>query len=123
LKPRLIAVSMKQTQQESEENRRYIQEMLTWLFKDYPKEKDVHITGLIVGLMRIAPCRKEDFAYLNGNVAMMFPEKDFFSKEEQQELIDTFPGARIEYVQNGHFGTILEWERYVDVIEGLLGKT
>jgi hypothetical protein len=59
---------------------------------------------MMVGLMEIKPCRKEDFAYLHGNVAMMFPEKDFFSKEEQQELIDTFPGARIEYVKNGHLG-------------------
>jgi pimeloyl-ACP methyl ester carboxylesterase len=120
LKPRLIAASMKQTQQESEENQQYIQELLEYLFKDYPKEKDIHITGMIVGLMETEPCRKEDFAGLNGNVAMMFPEKDFFSEEEQQELIDTFPGARIEYVKNGHFGTILEWERYVDVIHGLL---
>jgi pimeloyl-ACP methyl ester carboxylesterase len=120
LKPKLIAVSMKQTEQESEENRQYIQEMLAYLFKDYPKEKDIHITGLMVGLMKTEPCHKEEFAYLNGNVAMMFPEKDFFSKEEQQELINTFPGARIEYVKNGHFGTILEWERYVDVIKGLL---
>jgi pimeloyl-ACP methyl ester carboxylesterase len=122
LKPKLIAASMKQTEQESEENRRYIQEMLESMFKDYPKEKDVHITGMMVGLMETKPCRKEDFAYLNGNVAMMFPEKDFFSKEEQQELIDTFPRARIEYVQNGHFGTVLEWERYVEVIERLVQK-
>jgi hypothetical protein len=50
---------------------------------------------------------------------MMFPEKDFFDKEEQQELIDTFPDARIEYVKNGHFGTVLECEKYCDVIRGL----
>jgi pimeloyl-ACP methyl ester carboxylesterase len=120
LKPKLMAVSMKQTEQESEENKQYIQEMLTYLFKDYPKEKDIHITGMMVGLMETEPCHQEDFAYLNGNVAMTFPEKDFFSKEEQQDLIETFPGARIESVKNGHFGTILEWKRYVAVIKSLL---
>jgi hypothetical protein len=69
-----------------------------YLFKDFPKEKDIHITSMMVGLMQTEPCHKEDFAYLNGNVVMLLPEKDFFSKEEQQELIATFPRARVEYV-------------------------
>jgi hypothetical protein len=120
LKPRLMAVSMKQTSNESEENKQYIQDMLAYLFKDYPKEKDIHITGLMVSLMEIQPCRKEDFAYLNEYVTMVLPEKDFFSKEEQQELIDTFPKARIEYSKNGHFGTILQCEKAVDGIKGLI---
>jgi pimeloyl-ACP methyl ester carboxylesterase len=122
LKPRLIAASMKQAKQESAENRRYLQEMFEYLFKDFPKEKDIHITGMMVGLMKTQPCHKEDFAYLNGNVAMLLPEKDFFSKGEQQELIDTFPGARMEYVQNGHFGTVLECEKYFDAIRSLIKK-
>jgi pimeloyl-ACP methyl ester carboxylesterase len=120
LKPKLIAVSMKQTEQESEENKQYIQDMLTYLFKDYTKEKDIHITAMMVGLMETKPCHKRDFAYLNGNVAMVFPEKDFFDQAEQQELIDVFSGAQIEYVKNGHLGTILECGRYVDVIKSLL---
>jgi predicted esterase len=120
LKPKFIAASMKQAKQESEENKRYIKDMLEYVFKDYTKEKDIHITSTMVSLMNIKPCCKEDFAYLNGNVAMVLPEKDFFSEEEQQELIDTFPGARIEYVQNGHYGTVLECEKYFGAIKSLL---
>jgi pimeloyl-ACP methyl ester carboxylesterase len=119
IKPKLIAASMKQAKQESEEDKKYLRDMFEYMFKDYPKEKDVHITSIMVSLMQAEPCNKEDFAYLGGNVAMMFPEKDFFDKEEQQELIDTFPDARIEYVKNGHFGTVLECEKYCDVIRGL----
>jgi pimeloyl-ACP methyl ester carboxylesterase len=115
-----IAGSMKYARQESEENRQYLKDMLDFIFKDYTKEKDIHITGMMVGLMDITPCHKEDFAYLNGNIAMVFPEKDFFSEVEQQELIATFPGARIEYVKNGHYGTILECDKYCEVIRSLL---
>jgi pimeloyl-ACP methyl ester carboxylesterase len=115
----LISASMKYAKQESEENKRYIRDMFELIYRDYTKEKDIHITNMMVDLMDIEPCHKEDFAYLNGKVAIVFPEKDFFSEMEQRELIDTFPGARIEYVKNGHYGTILECERYIDVIKGL----
>jgi pimeloyl-ACP methyl ester carboxylesterase len=118
-KPFLISASMKEAKQESEEDRKYLREMFEFIFRDYTKEKDIHITNMMVGLMDIEPCQKEDFAFLEGNVALVFPEKDFFSKTEQQELIDTFPRARIEYVKNGHFGTILECDKYCEVIRGL----
>jgi pimeloyl-ACP methyl ester carboxylesterase len=119
-KPFLISSSMKYAKQESEEDRQYLREMFNFIFQDYTKEKDIHITNMMVGLMDVEPCHKEDFSYLNGNVALVFPKKDFFSEAEQRELIATFPGARIEYVKNGHYGTILECERYIDVIKGLL---
>jgi pimeloyl-ACP methyl ester carboxylesterase len=118
-KPFLISASMKEAKQESEEEQKYLKEMFDFIFQDYTKEKDIHITNMMVGLMDIKPCHKEDFAYLNGNVALMFPEKDFFSEAEQRELIATFPGARIEYVKNGHFGTILECDKYCEVIKSL----
>jgi pimeloyl-ACP methyl ester carboxylesterase len=118
-KPFLISASMKEAKQESGEDQKYLREMFEVIFQDYTKEKDIHITNMMVGLMDIAPCHKEDFAFLDGNVALVFPEKDFFSETEQRELIATFPGAHIEYVKNGHYGTILECERYIDVIKGL----
>jgi pimeloyl-ACP methyl ester carboxylesterase len=119
-KPFLISASMKEPKQESEEDRQYLREMFDFIFKDYTKEKDIHITNMMVGLMDIEPCHKEDFAYLNGNVALVFPKKDFFSETEQQELIATFPKARIEYMKNGHCGPILECEKYCEVIKSLL---
>jgi hypothetical protein len=94
--------------------------MFDFIYKGYTKEKDIHITNMMVGLMDIEPCNKEDFAYLNGKVSLVFPENDFFSETEQQELIATFPGARIQYVKNGHYGTILECDKYCEIIKGLL---
>jgi pimeloyl-ACP methyl ester carboxylesterase len=119
-KPFLISASMKEAKQESEEDQQYLKGMFEVIFQDYTKEKDIHITNMMVGLMDVKPCHKEDFAYLNGNVALVFPEKDFFSEAEQRELMATFPGARIEYVKNGHYGTILECDKYCEVIRGLL---
>jgi pimeloyl-ACP methyl ester carboxylesterase len=118
-KPFLISTSMKYAKQESKEDQKYLREMLDFMFKDYTKEKDIHITSLMLSLLDIAPCHKEDFAYLNGNVALVFPQKDFFSETEQKELFATFPNARITYVKNGHFGTILECDKYCEVIRGL----
>jgi pimeloyl-ACP methyl ester carboxylesterase len=119
-KPFLISTSMKYAKQESEEDQQYLREMFDFIYKGYTKEKDIHITNMMVGLMDIEPCNKEDFAYLNGKVSLVFPENDFFSETEQQELIATFPGARIQYVKNGHYGTILECDKYCEIIKGLL---
>jgi hypothetical protein len=94
--------------------------MFDFIFKDYTKEKDIHITSLMLSLLDIVPCHKEDFVYLNGNVALVFPQKDFFSETEQKELIATFPNAHITYVKNGHFGTILECDRHCEVIRSLM---
>jgi hypothetical protein len=120
LKPLLISTCMKTAKQESEEDQRYLREIFDFIFKDYTKEKDIHITSMMVNLMDVEPCHKEDFACMNGKVALVLPEKDFFSETEQQELIATFPGARIEYVKNGHLGTILECDKHCEVIRGLL---
>lgn len=119
LKPKIIAGSMKQAENESEDDRRFLREMFEYLFSDYPKEKDIHITGMMVGLMKTEPYRKEDFSFLNGNVTMLLPEKDFFSPYEQRELLDTFSGARVAYVKNGHFATVLECEKYCAAIRNL----
>jgi homoserine acetyltransferase len=120
LKPLLISTCMKTAKQESEEDQRYLREIFDFIFKDYTKEKDIHITSMMVNLMDVEPCHKEDFACMNGKVALVLPEKDFFSETEQRELMATFPGARIEYVKNGHYGTILECDKYCDVIKSLL---
>lgn len=93
--------------------------MFDYLFSDYPKEKDLHITGMMVGLMKTEPCRKDDFTFLHGNVILLLPEKDFFSPYEQQELLDTFDGAKVEYVKNGHFATVLESKKYCAAIRNL----
>ena len=121
LKPKLISSSMKNyAKDETPENKQYLQEMFECMFKDYPKEKDIHITSMMAKLVDMEPCQPSDFSFVKDKVLLIFPEKDFFSKDEQTSLHNLFPDARIEYVKNGHFGTIVEADKYIRLIRELI---
>jgi len=118
LKPKLINNSMKNyAKDESSEDKQYLQEMFECMFKDYTKEKDIHITSMMSKLVDMKPCQPSDFSFVKDKVLLIFPEKDFFSKDEQASLYNLFPSARIEYVKNGHFGTVIETDRYIRLIK------
>ncbi len=121
LKPKLINNSMKNyAKDESPEDKQYLQEMFECVFKDYTKEKDIHITSMMANLVDIKPCKPSDFSFVMDKVLLIFPEKDFFSKEEQTSLYKLFPSARIEYVKNGHFGTVIETDKYIRLIKEII---
>ena len=83
----------KYVKNETASDKRYVREMFEYMFKDYTKEKDIHITSVMAGLVGIKPCVKADFDFVNGKVLLIFPEKDFFSPKEQASLKDLFPNA------------------------------
>ena len=121
LKPRLINGSLKNyAKDESPEDQQYLREMFEYMFCDYTREKDIHITGLMAQVINIEPCTRADFDFIKGRVLLIFPEKDFFSSEEQTSLKDLFPDARVEYIKNGHFGTVLEYDKYICLIRQIL---
>lgn len=64
--------------------------MFECVFKDYTKEKDIHITSMMANLIDIKPCKPSDFSFVMDKVLLIFPEKDFFSKEEQTSLYKLF---------------------------------
>ena len=61
LKPTLIKAGMGHIRDESEEQAAYAQDMFETIFKDYKKEKDVHISGLLADLMNQTPVTADDF--------------------------------------------------------------
>ena len=87
------------------------------MFKDYTNSKDIHITGMISKVVNIKPCKKEDFDFIKDKVLLIFPKEDFFSNDEQKSLQDLFPYAKTEYIKNGHFGTVLEYEKYIGLMK------
>ena len=114
LKPKVINSSLKNyAKNETEEDKQYLKEMFEFMFKDYTREKDIHITGMIAKVVDIKPCERKDFDFIKDKVLLIFPRQDFFSNEEQQSLQDLFPDARVEYIKNGHFGTVLEYDKYI----------
>lgn len=122
LKPKLIRAGMGHIRNESKEEIAYAQEMFETIFKDYTKEKDVHISGLLADLMNQTPVTELDFKELEGKILLILPDQDFFSGKMQKDLIQLMHNPTIKYVSGGHLSTVLKVEDYVQTIRGFLLK-
>ena len=122
LKPTLIKAGMSHMRGESAEEIAYAQGMFETIFKDYPQEKDVHISGLLADLMRQKPVTAADFAALEGRILLILPDQDFFSGEMQQDLIRLMHEPQIAYVSGGHLSTVLRAEDYIRTIRKFLDR-
>ena len=109
LKPKLIKVGMGHSRNESKEELAYAKDMFETIFKDYTKEKDVHISGLLADLMK-------------QKILLILPDQDFFSGKMQKDLIQLMHDPVIQYVSGGHLSTILKADDYVKVIRDFLGN-
>ena len=61
LKPRLISAGMSHLRDEGPEEIACARDMFETIFKDYTREKDVHISGLLADLMNQRPVTAADF--------------------------------------------------------------
>lgn len=122
LKPRLIKAGMGHIRDESREQADYAQDMFETIFKDYTKEKDVHISGLLADLMNQIPVTEADFKELKGKILLILPNQDFFSEEMQKSLILLMHNPEIKYVSGGHLSTILKADDYIQTIREFLKK-
>lgn len=119
-KPKLIKVGMGHSRNESKEELAYAKDMFETIFKDYTKEKDVHISGLLADLMKQTPVTEADFRMLKGKILLILPDQDFFSGKMQKDLIKLMHDPAIQYVSGGHLSTILKADDYVKVIRDFL---
>lgn len=120
LKPKLIKVGMGHGRNESEEELAYAKDMFETIFKDYTREKDVHISGLLADLMKQTPVTEADFRALKEKILLILPDQDFFSEKMQKDLIQLMHDPAIQYVSGGHLSTILKADDYIQVIRGFL---
>jgi len=105
----------------SPEDAEYLKAVFTWLYGGYTREFDAHITGLIMNLIDIQPCVKQDFAYLDGRVLIILPDNDrAFTPELQQELLYTMPDSTVETLSGGHAATLYKVDSYVDATKKFL---
>ena len=86
LKPKLIQASMRHIRNESPEEIAYARDMFETIFRDYPQEKDVHISTLLADLMNQRPVTAEDFRALKGKILLILPDQDFFSGKMREDL-------------------------------------
>ena len=120
LKPMLIRAGMSHIRGESPERVAYARDMFETIFRDYPREKDVHISGLLADLMNQTPVTAEDFAALKGRILLILPDQDFFSGAMQRDLIRLMHDPQIAYVSGGHLSTVLETDAILRVIREFL---
>lgn len=122
LKPKLIKMGMGHGRNESEEQLAYAKDMFETIFKDYTKEKDVHISGLLADLMHQTPVTKSDFKELKGKILLILPDQDFFSGKMQENLIQLMHNPEIQYISGGHLSTIVKADEYAKTIRDFLQK-
>ena len=122
LKPTLIKAGLGHLRSESAEEAAYARNMFETIFRDYEREKDVHISGLLVDLMNQKPVTAADFASLKGKILLILPDQDFFSGKMQQDLIRLMHDPEISYVSGGHLSTVLKVDDYVRAIRAFLAK-
>lgn len=120
LKPKLLKATMRHIRDESEEQIAYAKDMFETIFKEYKKEKDVHISGLLADLMNQTPVTEKDFEKLEGKVLLLLPNQDFFSGKMQEDLIRLMHDPKIRYVSGGHLSTILKADDYIRTIRSFL---
>ena len=120
LKPTLIKAGMGHLRNESTEEATYARNMFETIFKDYPREKDVHISGLLADLMKQTPVTADDFAALAGRILLILPDQDFFSGHMQQNLIRLMHQPKITYVSGGHLSTVLKADAFIRAIREFL---
>lgn len=118
LKPSLIKFGMKQSHGASEEEYRYLEDMFRNIVADYTREFDIHMTTLMIDLIRQKPCTPEEFAYLDGKVLLVFPENDVnFTPEMQNTLIAMMPHPMtVGHIDGGHIATVIKIGAYVKAI-------
>ncbi len=120
MKPRMIKLGMGHIRNESAEEVAYAQDMFETIFRDYTKEKDVHITGLLADLMNQTPVTEADFKEVAGKILLILPNQDFFSGKMQEDLIRLMHNPKIQYVSGGHLSTVLKVDAYVQMIREFL---
>lgn len=95
------------------------QDMFETIFKDYPQEKDVHISGLLADFMNQKPVTAAGFAALAGKILLILPVR-ISSLAKAGDLIGLMHHPQILYVSGGHLSTVLNPDGYIRAIRSFL---
>lgn len=121
-----IRVSKKQVgvENEKEADRIYMEDFFTWVYSNYTREFDVHMTTLLVDIARLTYMTPADYASFDDRALLVLPRKDkAFSEAAQKDLTDSMPRAQVKWVDGGHTATLFKVDEYVkatrDFIKGL----
>ena len=121
----LISVSKKQVglTNEPEQDKIYMEDFFAWVYRNYTKEFDIHMTTLMTDTAKLKPMTKEDYARYDKKTLLVLPLNDeAFPQEAQQELMEMLPGAGIVRVTGGHTSTLYKVGEYVAATKGFIER-
>ncbi|MCD7954748.1 MAG: alpha/beta hydrolase [Lachnospiraceae bacterium] len=116
IKKMLFAVSKKQVGMENENpiNRKYMEDFFAWIYGQYTKEFDLHMTGLILDVADIKPFGLSDYKRFDDKTLLVLPKADkAFSEAAQTDLLLSMPKAKAVKVEGGHTATLYKVDEYV----------
>ena len=115
-KPLIIKSMDKYTVSENSEVQKYIHDMAVMIADGYTREKDLHITSLLVDIMHQEPVTSKEFSSIRP-VVMILPSNDFFTSKQQENLKSVFPQAQVVRIEGGHMSTITRAGEFADLID------
>ena len=86
IRRKLVRFADKLADGESEEDKAYVHDMFTFLFRHYSEKKDLHIKKLLADVMNQEPMTREDFYTLKGRILLLFTSDNPLSADRQQNL-------------------------------------
>ena len=93
----------------------YLRDFIRWIYEDYTKEKDLHMTRLMADIVNLEPVTEEDYVYLKGRILLILPENDkAFTEQMQQDLIKLMPQPQVETLDGGHLATLFRAEEFAE---------
>ena len=121
----LIKFSGKQVglENEKESDRTYMEDFFTWVYRQYTRAFDIHMTTLMIDIADLSYMTSADYAGFDARSLLVLPKKDkAFSEVAQKDLIDSMPRAQVERVCGGHTATLFKVEDYVAVTKKFIEK-
>ncbi|MCM1096865.1 MAG: hypothetical protein NC427_02240 [Ruminococcus flavefaciens] len=92
-----------------------MEDFFSWVYENYTKELDIHMTSLMVSLAGINPITGEEYRRMDKNALLVLPIDDkAFPEEAQRELIHCLPNGMIARVSGGHTAVLYKVDSFVE---------
>ncbi|MCM1578380.1 MAG: alpha/beta hydrolase [Ruminococcus sp.] len=109
-----------ETDEEKEYGKSFIQVIAA---DDNYKNKYIHSLKILADISRHGEITAGDFPRLKEKILLLMPEKDIFSKSDQEKLIAAMgEGAKTVWLKGGHLSCVMRAEEYINEIRDFLPR-
>lgn len=109
-----------ETEEEKEYGRTFIQVIAA---DENYKNKYIHSLKILADISKQGNISIKDFPKLKGKILLLMPQKDIFSKADQERLAAAMGnGAKTVWMKGGHLSCVMRAEEYIDEIKAFLPR-